>query len=297
LKRLHTYHQQVGIEELFTVLYLILDPSEGTVVWANAGHPPPILRTSGGEVRLLSGAQSLMSLKDVEYEDQHETVGEGDRLILYTDGLVERRGEPIDAGLERLASAVAGGPEEAHALCSYLLESAQADGGQRDDDLTALVVGLTAEAPRLGEGRDRGLADHRIQITLARDERAPSVARRLIERSFGDWLDPEELDRAKLAVSELATNAVLHGEGEITLLADIDESRLLVEVIDEGSGFEYAVRESAFDQVGGRGLNIIDAETSRWGMHEGTTHVWFEIERREPRLGATQRPPMRPLPT
>jgi anti-sigma regulatory factor (Ser/Thr protein kinase) len=297
LKRLHTYHQQVGIEELFTVLYLILDPSEGTVVWANAGHPPPILRTSGGEVRLLSGAQSLMSLKDVEYEDQHETVGEGDSLIVYTDGLVERRGEPIDAGLERLASAVAGGPEEAHALCSYLLESAQADGGQRDDDLTALVVGLTGEASQLGEGRDPGLPDHRVQITLARDERAPAVARRLIERSFGDWLHPEELDRAKLAVSELATNAVLHGEGEITLLADIDESRLLVEVIDEGSGFEYAVRESAFDQVGGRGLNIIDAETSRWGMHEGTTHVWFEIERREPRLGATQRPPMRPLPT
>jgi anti-sigma regulatory factor (Ser/Thr protein kinase) len=121
------------------------------------------------------------------------------------------------------------------------------------------------------------------------------MARRLIERAVADWLDGEELDRAKLAVSELATNAVVHGRGEITLFADIDEGRLLVEVVDEGSGFEYTLRECEFDRLGGRGLNIVDAETSRWGMHEGTTHVWFEIERRGPRLGSEQRPPLGPL--
>jgi serine phosphatase RsbU (regulator of sigma subunit)/anti-sigma regulatory factor (Ser/Thr protein kinase) len=297
LKRLHRYHQQVGIEELFTVLYLILDPSEQTAVWANAGHPPPILRTSGGEVRLLSGAQSLMSLKDVEYQDQRIRVAEGDTLILYTDGLVERRGESIDVGLERLESAVANGPHEPLALCTYLLESPEANVEQGEDDLTAVVVGRTGEESRLRVVGDPGVVDGRVQVTLERDAFAPGMARKLLERSFAEWLDTEELDRAKLAVSELTTNAVLHGEGAITLVADIDESRLLVDVIDEGSGFEYTVREHEFGQVGGRGLNIVDQETSRWGMHEGTTHVWFEIERRGPRLGAEQRPPVRALRT
>ena len=130
---------------------------------------------------------------------------------------------------------------------------------------------------------------------MTRDNYAPGTARRLIERSFADWLDEDQLQRAKLAVSELTTNALMHGTGQIVLLADLDESRLMVEVIDEGSGFEYALRDVEFDQVGGRGLKIVDAETSRWGMHEGTTHVWFEIERHGPRLGTEQRPPMGPV--
>jgi serine phosphatase RsbU (regulator of sigma subunit)/anti-sigma regulatory factor (Ser/Thr protein kinase) len=295
LKRLHRYHQQVGIDELFTVLYLILDRCEGTIVWANAGHPPPFLRASSGDVRMLSGAQSLMSLKDVEYEDQQTAVGEGDSVILYTDGLIERRGESIDEGLARLASAVKTGPDDPEALCTHLLKSAAAEGEQHDDDVTALVVGVLSGGENQSLGRALGGADKRIQFTLARDAHAPAMARRLIERAFADWLDGEELDRAKLAVSELATNAVVHGRGEITLFADIDEGRLLVEVVDEGSGFEYTLRECEFDRLGGRGLNIVDAETSRWGMHEGTTHVWFEIERRGPRLGAEQRPPLGPL--
>ncbi len=59
-----------------------------------------------------------------------------------------------------------------------------------------------------------------------------------------------------------------------------------MEVIDEGSGFARVVRERSFDDLGGRGLAIVDAETSRWGLYEGTTHVWDEIERSGPRLGA-----------
>jgi hypothetical protein len=79
---------------------------------------------------------------------------------------------------------------------------------------------------------------------------------------------------------------VRHGEGEITLVADLDRERLLVEVIDNGSGFEHAVPERGVDQVGGWGLFIVDAETSRRGIDEGNTHVWFEIERDGPRNGA-----------
>jgi PAS domain S-box-containing protein len=289
LSRVQHYHQQVGFEQLFTVLYLILDPSDGTVLWANAGHPPPLLRTRDGEVRALEGSQSLMSLENVVYEDQRATAEAGDTLILYTDGLVERRGEAIDAGLERLQEAISRGPRAPDSLCAHLLQSAPPPDAQRDDDVTALVVRITP--PGVEADRDEDLVrEGRIQLRLNPDANAPALARRALERSFSEVLEGEELDRAKLAISELTTNAVLHGQGDITLLADLDDTRLLVEVIDQGSGFEHVVRQQDFDAVGGRGLNIVDAETSRWGMHEGTTHVWFEIERRGPRVGTDRRP-------
>lgn len=129
-----------------------------------------------------------------------------------------------------------------------------------------------------------------MEVELPRDPHAPSRARRLIGELGGSVLDRGELDRAKVMVSELVTNAVLHGRGVIRLRASLDRERLLVEVIDEGSGFERVVRERSFEDLHGRGLDIVDAEASRWGLYEGTTHVWFEIERSGPRLGAEDTP-------
>jgi anti-sigma regulatory factor (Ser/Thr protein kinase) len=103
-------------------------------------------------------------------------------------------------------------------------------------------------------------------------------------------LDDEERDAGKLIVSELVTNAVVHGEGRILLSSELDEDRLLIEVVDDGSGFEHVVREVPFDALSGRGLSIVDATSSRWGIHEGTTHVWAEIERKGPRLGPGKNP-------
>jgi anti-sigma regulatory factor (Ser/Thr protein kinase) len=129
-----------------------------------------------------------------------------------------------------------------------------------------------------------------LEVSLPHTVQAPGIAR----RSLVDWLarapavDASELDRAKLLVSELVTNAVLHGRGEIMLRATLDENRLLVEVIDEGGGFERTVRQQDFAGIGGRGLAIVDAEASRWGVHEGTTLVWFELERPGPRLGTAK---------
>lgn len=62
--------------------------------------------------------------------------------------------------------------------------------------------------------------------------------------------------------------------------AELDERRAVVEVIDEGSGFQRNARELEIDAVSGRGLAIVDAESSRWGIRAGSTHVWFELGRR-----------------
>jgi anti-sigma regulatory factor (Ser/Thr protein kinase) len=129
-----------------------------------------------------------------------------------------------------------------------------------------------------------------MELTYDRARDSVGQARRAVADWLSPRVDPEELDRVKLLVSELVTNAVLHGQGDIRVRADVNEDRVLVEVIDEGQGFEHDLRSHDFDTVGGRGLMIVDAEASRWGVHEGTTHVWFELERAGPRLGPEQNP-------
>jgi anti-sigma regulatory factor (Ser/Thr protein kinase) len=122
-------------------------------------------------------------------------------------------------------------------------------------------------------------------LTLSPSPEAPARARARVTEALRGELDPEQLATARLLVSELVTNAVVHGQGTVELRAELNDDRLRVEVIDQGGGLEAEVREQDFDEVGGQGLRIVDAEASRWGVHEGTTHVWFELEKPGPRLG------------
>ena len=93
------------------------------------------------------------------------------------------------------------------------------------------------------------------------------------------WICPAELrSRLRLVVSELVTNAVRHGEGAIELRLWRDGTTVRGEVVDEGGGFEHEVRTEGWDDVGGRGLGIVERMTRRWGIREGTTHVWFELD-------------------
>ncbi len=111
----------------------------------------------------------------------------------------------------------------------------------------------------------------------------------LVEWAAAD-LDGPELADAMLLASELVTNALVHGQGTIAIRAHLDEHRLLVEVIDEGKGFERIARREDLDRFGGWGLHLVDAVASRWGIHAGSSHVWFELERRGPRIGPAENP-------
>jgi anti-sigma regulatory factor (Ser/Thr protein kinase) len=134
------------------------------------------------------------------------------------------------------------------------------------------------------------MTDH-LEFVLPRTGEAPATARRRLARWLTPHLESAELHKAMLLTSELVTNAVMHGRGEIIVRANLNDDRVLVEVIDQGRGFERVLRQEEFDRIGGHGLSIVDAESSRWGIHEGTTHVWFELERPGPRLGASNKPP------
>jgi len=120
---------------------------ETTVRWSNAGHPPPLVIAPDGTVRPLSGprADLLLGVDDSVRRREHEVVvGSGTVLVLYTDGLVERRDADLDAGMTRLQDALVdlAGHDPAgrdlHQLCDRLLARMLPD--QADDDVALIAL-------------------------------------------------------------------------------------------------------------------------------------------------------------
>ncbi len=121
-----------------------------------------------------------------------------------------------------------------------------------------------------------------LTVDIHRDLRAPASARRAVEALAGRVADDLLVD-VRLLVSELITNSVKYGGDEtVTLKIDVEsEHKLRVEVIDEGSGFVPVARSRPITHAGGWGLHLVQALSSRWGVYEGVTHVWFEMDRDE----------------
>jgi two-component sensor histidine kinase len=113
---------------------------------------------------------------------------------------------------------------------------------------------------------------------IPRDPRAPSIARRMVDDLSG-VLAPAAADHARLLLSEVVTNAVRHGEGDtVRVVMDAgDGRRLRCAVIDDGHGFAPAARDKPLTDEGGWGLELVETLAQRWGVHDGSTHVWFEL--------------------
>ncbi|MEU2391795.1 SpoIIE family protein phosphatase [Streptomyces sp. NPDC007369] len=122
-----------------TAVCALFDPSDRTLHWAGAGHPPPLL-LRGGRARFLEGPPNVLlgALPGAAYEETTSGLRAGDTLMLYTDGLVERRHTGLDESLAALR-------EAAERLGSGTLEE-QADlllasvSGDTDDDTCLVVV-------------------------------------------------------------------------------------------------------------------------------------------------------------
>jgi two-component sensor histidine kinase len=115
-----------------------------------------------------------------------------------------------------------------------------------------------------------------LRLELPRDDRAPGVARRAMDR-LPSTFDGETVEDVRLLLSELVTNSVRHGSGDtVTVLLDAEmPGALRCEVIDDGHGFVPRARRG--DSTGGWGLELVERLATSWGVREGSTHVWFEF--------------------
>ena len=158
LARLSRFAETVSEASCATVALALVRAADGEVVYACAGHPYPLLVSADGTARLLRDGRGgpLAGWPMVRFGEGHVRLREGDALALYTDGLVERRGEDLDAGLARLE--VAARPlsgRRAEEICDGLLDALGADAAP--DDVALLVARLGSgdggPSPRSGEER------------------------------------------------------------------------------------------------------------------------------------------------
>jgi anti-sigma regulatory factor (Ser/Thr protein kinase) len=112
---------------------------------------------------------------------------------------------------------------------------------------------------------------------FARTPAAAGEARRLVTTHFGDLLREEPLDDVLLVVSELVTNAVLYGRGDIELRLALDGGHLMGAVTDDGPGFGQELPPVDPGRVGGHGLHIVGRVAEAWGRCEGPANIWFRI--------------------
>lgn len=116
------------------------------------------------------------------------------------------------------------------------------------------------------------------RVELWRGPEAAGEARRFVDRVLrSGGASGEARDSARLVASELVTNALQHGDGQIELRLKLLGDFLRIEVIDEGRDQAPAVRQDEPDESGGWGLRIVDHLAAQWGVFEGTTHVWADL--------------------
>jgi len=157
LCRLNRAAYLLDVADLATCLYADVDPATPAVRWASAGHLPPLVAARTGEGRLLTGEPGppLGVVSSAEYADHELRLDPGGTLVLYTDGLVERPGEPIDTGLTALASATTAQPTP-EALRDHLMTSLLGPTPRAGDDVTMLLIQVTG--PDAGPDVGRGVA-------------------------------------------------------------------------------------------------------------------------------------------
>ncbi|NUS55800.1 MAG: SpoIIE family protein phosphatase [Streptomycetaceae bacterium] len=129
--------------ELASCVYTVYDPKSRTLTWARAGHPPPLLLSPGERPRVLGGpANALLGLGGITFEQTSYSVAPGSTVVLYSDGLVERRGRDIDTGIDDLTGVL--DAEGADASPNRLREAAlRVLPADPEDDVALLIARLT----------------------------------------------------------------------------------------------------------------------------------------------------------
>jgi anti-sigma regulatory factor (Ser/Thr protein kinase) len=247
-------------------------PGTYAVTWSNAGHPPPLVLRATGDAEVLDARPDMLLgiHPTVDRTDHATTLHPGETLLLYTDGLVEARGEALADRITLLAQTFG---RAAHIGTSDLpraLVRALVPAPQRDD-VAVLAVRARVAAPRA-----------EVPTAPAR----PVRAERQLAETFTDlgptrrWIDDiletsgvaeRERHVAMLLSSELLTNALEHGTGPVVVTVEVnpagaDTGRLIRVSVRDGSPRLPQMQHPEPHDLSGRGVQFLDQLSSRWGV-------------------------------
>ncbi|MFG2954569.1 SpoIIE family protein phosphatase [Streptomyces sp. NPDC048291] len=260
---------------LATCVYAVYDSVTRRCTFANAGHLPPVLVEPGEAALMLDVPPGMpLGVGGEPFEEVEVELPEGALLALYTDGLVESRDHPLDEGLQAFVGALTDPSQPLEDVCDHVLNTLDTHHGE--DDIALLMA------------RVQGLpADSVGDWTLPREPRSVGRAREYARGQLLTWDLEPLVDTTELLVSELVTNALRYGEGEIRLRLLLDRT-LVCEVWD--SGLVQPRRRRARDtDEGGRGLQLVGLLSAAWGSRRtprGKT-VWFELPLPDGETGLT----------
>jgi serine phosphatase RsbU (regulator of sigma subunit)/anti-sigma regulatory factor (Ser/Thr protein kinase) len=205
-------------ESMFvTCLYLVLDPATGHVVYANAGHNLPYVRTAAGVVEFRATGMPLGLMPGMVYEEREADIGPGDNVLLYSDGLVEAHdASGAMYGFPRLRAdletALAGSE-----LIDELLDRLHAftgHGWEQEDDITLVALRRSAGAAGSVVPDEPDRETLLLAFELPGEPGNERIAMDRVAEAFGPLgLDPARLERLKTAVSEATMNAIEYGSG------------------------------------------------------------------------------------
>lgn len=271
LRELSTFAASVPGASVSTAACACVDLRRRLLTYACAGHPPPLALRADGETELLrDGRGPALGVGAARYVEATIPFEIGDCLLLFTDGLVERRDERLDDGLDRLAAAAREGhgapPEE---LADRLLAALVGDDASTDD--VALLVARAEPSPEPME-----LCLPAVPANLA-------VARAALR----DWLEGVGGTRAEhqdvvLATGEALSNGVEHAypdnPGDVVLTAELDSRRAVsITVRDRG---RWRTTSAAPGGMRGRGLPIIRSVMDQVRVDQGEGGTAVNMRRR-----------------
>ncbi|MFG1994591.1 SpoIIE family protein phosphatase [Actinoplanes sp. NPDC048988] len=254
-----------------TVFCGVLDPVTGDLAYASAGHPPAVVTHPDGVIDLLDQGRSrpLGVRTPAGRPEAHYTVPSRATLLLYTDGLVERRRRPLTAGIERVAGTVQRGRAASiEDLATEVMESMAPEGGY-DDDVALLL--------------------YRQPGPLELDFEAESTRLAPVRSALRGWLaragiDPTTTQNVLVAAGEACANAIEHGHrhgpgGRIRLIATATADYLRLTVTDSG---RWKTPRPAENPHRGRGLALMRALMTEVTVTTGATGTVVGLQTRIP---------------
>jgi serine phosphatase RsbU (regulator of sigma subunit) len=298
----------VARNELFaTVVCGLIDIDDESITVARAGHPDLLVVEAAGSRFLDAPLGPAIGLfPGRRYEAMTVALTEGTTFVAFTDGLVERRNEHLDVGLERLRAA--SNPEtDLGVLVARLVERLAHDS---TDDIAVLALhwrgpaasaaidvteadavaagirfrgtssGQLREGPRAGKvaRTEQGPMDT-IETQLPSSMESPLLARAFLRATLETWKLDGFGDITELLASELVSNVVVHVGRPMTLRITRQPSAIRVDVEDPSDELPQ-LRHPGIDEEHGRGVLFVSELAADWGAErtEGGKTVWFEID-------------------
>jgi serine phosphatase RsbU (regulator of sigma subunit)/anti-sigma regulatory factor (Ser/Thr protein kinase) len=265
VERVNRLMWRLGPVAMTTLVYVVLDAAEESLELVNAGHPPPLIvdpTTGEGAFLPLQGGVALGAAPAATYRAERFPFPPGGLVVLYTDGVVERRGAPIDDGMEKLRR-LTEGCEDVERVCSLVLQRMVPEAPPDD------VAVVAARLPPLGDELFTRWPAHAEALVGVRQ----MLRRWLHDRGAG----ADEAFDIVVACQEACTNAVEHafgpGRGWFEVAATCTDRRVQVTVRDHGRWRQPRSGER------GRGLPLMQALMHEVHVDRSRTGTTVTLER------------------